>query len=199
MVVEGKLHTVHQNKNTGYATIQGVSGNILLNIKNRVLIKSGINFTKGRRKYIEEEENFTIDTLVPLDHIPPIYGQTSITFQKGKFKLEGVVRYNGAKHTDEYAVNYIDYHPDCGLEINREGMADNIEFGLINKNPAACESIYEGLHSWVTYNIYSSYKINEYFSINLAVENIMDIHYRNFASTISAPGRNFILSLRGNF
>ncbi len=199
MVVEGKLHTVQQNKNTGFATIRGFSANILLNIKNRFIIKSGINFTKGRRTYYEEEENIVIDTLVPLDHIPPVYGQTSIIFQKNKFKIEGMVRYNGAKPIDEYAVNYIDYHQDCGLEINREGMADNVEAGLIDKNPPECKSIYKGLPSWVTYNVYSSYQLNEHFSINLAVENIMDIHYRYFASTISAPGRNFILSLRGVF
>ncbi len=199
MVVEGKLNTVQQNKNTGFATIQGVSGNILLNIKNRIIIKSGINFTKGRRKYFEQEENILIDTLIPLDHIPPLYGQTSVIFQTNKFKIEGVVRYNGAKSVDEYAVNYIDYHPTCGLEINREGMADNIEAGLINKNPTACETIYDGLPSWVTYNIYTTYQFNEHFSINLAVENVMDIHYRHFSSTISAPGRNFIITLRGAF
>ena len=163
------------------------------------MIKSGINFTKGRRKYYEEEENITIDTMVPLDHIPPIYGQTSIVFQVRKFKIEGRVRYNGAKPVGEYAVNYIDYHPDCGLEINREGLADNIEAGLIDKNPVECASIYMGLPSWVTYNIYTSYQFNDNFSLNFAVENIMDIHYRYFASTISAPGRNFILTFRGNF
>jgi hemoglobin/transferrin/lactoferrin receptor protein len=200
MVVEGKLHTVHQNKNTGSAIIRGFSGNILFNVKNRILIKSGISFTKGRRKYFEEEgENIVIDTLVPLDHIPPLYGQTSIVFQTNKFKIEGVLRYNGAKPVDEYAVNYIDNDPVCGLEINREGMADNIEDGLINNNPAECQSIYDGLPSWITYNIYTSYQFNEHFSINLAVENIMDIHYRYFASTISAPGRNFILTFRGAF
>ena len=199
IVVEGKLHTVHQNKNTGFANIRGVSGNVLLNINNRIFIKSGVNFTKGRRKYFEEEENITFDTLVPLDHIPPFYGQTSIIFQARKFRIEGMVRYNGAKPIDEYAVNYIDYDADCGLEINREGTADNIEAGLINKNPSECESIYVGLPSWVTYNIYSSYQFNQNFSINLAVENIMDIHYRYFASTISAPGRNFILAFRGTF
>ena len=199
MVVEGSLHTVQQNKNTGEATIRGLSGNILLNIKNKFLLKSGINFTKGRRRYFEIEENVTIDTLVPLDHIPPIYGQTSFIFQTRKFKIEAMARYNAAKTTNEYSVNYIDYDPDCGLLINREGSADNIEAGLINNNPAECESIYQGLPAWVTFNIFTSYQINDHFSINLAVENIMDIHYRYFASTISAPGRNFIFAIRGNF
>ena len=199
LVVEGKLHTVHQNKNTGIATIHGFSGNILFNFKNQLLIKSSINFTKGRRKYVEEEENLTIDTMVPLDHIPPIYGMTSVIFQHNKYKIEGLLRYNAAKPVDEYAVNYIDYHPACGLDINREGMADNIEAGLINNNPQECESIYVGVPSWITFNIYFSYQFNRHFSINLAVENIMDTHYRHFASTISAPGRNFILSFRGNF
>jgi len=33
----------------------------------------------------------------------------------------------------------------------------------------------------------------------LAAENLMDLHYLPFSSGISAPGRNFILTIRGKF
>ena len=35
--------------------------------------------------------------------------------------------------------------------------------------------------------------------LNISLENIMDIHYRQFASGLSAPGRNLVLSLRAYF
>jgi hemoglobin/transferrin/lactoferrin receptor protein len=53
--------------------------------------------------------------------------------------------------------------------------------------------------SWYTLNFKLAYFINEYISLNAGVENITDVLYRPFASGISAPGRNFIVTLRGNF
>jgi len=44
-----------------------------------------------------------------------------------------------------------------------------------------------------------SYMLGKHLSMQLACENILDRNYRMFASNISAPGRNFILTLRGNF
>lgn len=117
----------------------------------------------------------TIDSLEqPLAHIPPMYGNTSLAFQTDKFRLEGVVRYNAAKTLD-------DYGPD--------GSADNIDEAIPDV----------GTLAWTTYNLYSSYKLNDRLTFNFALENILDLHYRPFASGVSAAGRNFIFSLRGSF
>jgi hemoglobin/transferrin/lactoferrin receptor protein len=56
-----------------------------------------------------------------------------------------------------------------------------------------------GMPSWATINFRAQYHINKYVGINFAVENIMDINYRHFASGVSAPGRNFIIAVRGHF
>jgi len=53
--------------------------------------------------------------------------------------------------------------------------------------------------AWYTLNLKTAYQLNKHFNIQLAMENIFDVHYRTFASGISAPGRNFIIALRGNF
>jgi hemoglobin/transferrin/lactoferrin receptor protein len=53
--------------------------------------------------------------------------------------------------------------------------------------------------SWFTLNTRVSYSITKDFSFQLACENILDQNYRQFASNISAAGRNFILTLKGNF
>jgi hemoglobin/transferrin/lactoferrin receptor protein len=57
----------------------------------------------------------------------------------------------------------------------------------------------DGMPSWYTLNLRANYNINNQLSIQVAYENILDRNYRMFASNISAPGRNFILTLRGNF
>ena len=116
-----------------------------------------------------------IDTLeAPLAHIPPMYGKTSLTFHTDKIKLEAVVRYNDAKPLSEYGPT---------------GSADNDDEAI----PGV------GTLGWTTYNFYSSYKFNDRLSFNFAVENILDTHYRPFASGVSAAGRNFIVSMRGSF
>jgi len=42
------------------------------------------------------------------------------------------------------------------------------------------------------------YIIGNYAHISIAAENLTDSYYRSFASAISAPGRNFSVSLIAN-
>ena len=118
--------------------------------------------------------NYTIGTSIddlenesPLDHIPPLYGRVQIKHQLKNWENRLVMRYNGVKKIEDYG-----------------GSADNPEYALP-----------EGIPAWQTYNFYSSYSINKSWNIQASVENILDTHYRLFASGLSAPGRNFILSL----
>ena len=57
----------------------------------------------------------------------------------------------------------------------------------------------EGYPMWWTLNTSAQYKFNDNLKIQVSVENILDQHYRSFASGISAPGRNIIVSLRSSF
>ena len=198
IVFDGDQYEVLQNFNTGEAYIYGLSGNAEWNWNDRVILKSGINYIKGRRLYKELEPDRLIDTIVPMDHIPPLYGRVSLTFKTEKLNVEGLVRFNGAKPLKEYSVSNINYQNRI-YTVDREGTADNIESGLINKNPAPGESMYDGLPAWMTYNVYVAYQFSKSFSINIGIENIADIHYRYFSSGLSAPGRNFSIAFRGNF
>ena len=111
-------------------------------------------------------------TKVPLAHIPPPYGKIALSFKTDKIQLSGNIRFNGFKPISDFG----------------PGTADNA------KNTYA-----EGSFAWHTYNFYSSINLGKKYSVQLGVENIQDLHYRPFASGISAPGRNFIISLRKNF
>ena len=66
-------------------------------------------------------------------------------------------------------------------------------------NAVDCREDYAGSLAWLTYNLYGDYQLNDKFSINFGVENILDLHYRTFSSGVSAPGRNIIIGIRGKF
>ena len=110
----------------------------------------------------------------PLDHIAPAFGKLSLRYAMlhNKLKLEGFMLYSGWKRLDDY--NFVG--------------EDNFAYATS-----------DGMPSWYTLNLRANYNINNQLSIQVACENILDRNYRMFASNISAPGRNFILTLRGNF
>ncbi|MFA4862568.1 MAG: hypothetical protein WC605_02230, partial [Bacteroidales bacterium] len=53
--------------------------------------------------------------------------------------------------------------------------------------------------AWYTLNFKVMYQITDILSVSGGVENLTDIRYRPYSSGITAPGRNFILSLKANF
>lgn len=114
--------------------------------------------------------NITDDT--PLSHIPPLFGRAALNYTSKKLQFQFATQFNGAKKIE-------DYGPDG---------SDNPEEATIDGTPA-----------WSTFNLYATYKITSTISIQGGVENILDTHYKQFASGVSALGRNFTLALRGNF
>ncbi|PLX24415.1 MAG: TonB-dependent receptor, partial [Ignavibacteria bacterium] len=114
--------------------------------------------------------NITDDA--PLGHIPPVFGHTRFIFRGDRLRAELGLRYNAWKHIEDYA----------------PGGEDN-----------DAEATIQGTPSWYTLNIRTSYQLSDYLQLNAAVENILDTHYRPFASGVSAPGRNLILALRTTF
>ncbi len=105
----------------------------------------------------------------PLDHIPPTFGRTGLHFNKNKIQAEIFSIYNGAK-------KLVDYSPSG---------EDNLIFATPN-----------GMPSWWTLNFRTAFKLNNHLQIQAACENIFDKNYRNFASGMSSPGRNFMVTLR---
>lgn len=104
----------------------------------------------------------------PLRHTTPIFGKVSLTYQKKKIRTELYSEYNSRRKPDQI--------PDP--EFDRKSY-------LYTE---------EGTPAWYTVNLRTAIRISDFFRLNLAVENIMDRHYRPYTSGISAPGRNFIIS-----
>lgn len=114
----------------------------------------------------------TDSTAIPLDHIPPAFGKFGVQITEKKFRGDLFVNYSAWKRI-------ADYNP------NGE---DNQAYALPG-----------GMPSWYTINARVTYQFNKIIGLQIACENILDRNYRVFASNISAPGRNFILTLRGSF
>jgi len=109
----------------------------------------------------------------PLDHVPPVYGKTNFTGRFNKLTIEVFALYNGAKNSANYNLRG---------EDNQVYSADIIR----GFTPA-----------WFTANLRTAYEISKYCSVQVGVENVFDKFYRVFGSGLGAPGRNFVITLRG--
>jgi hemoglobin/transferrin/lactoferrin receptor protein len=156
-----------QNKNKGY--IYGFSAGAQFDLNRNVSFRTIINYTYGR---YTDTKNYSV---VPLDHIPPVFGQTSILFKEKNMDAEFFVRYNAKKNASEYS---------SSGEDNASYSADPVK-GF--------------MPGWFTINLRAGYSMTKNFRVNMAFENITDVRYRVFASGINAPGKNFIVSLRYKF
>ncbi|MBK8127730.1 MAG: TonB-dependent receptor [bacterium] len=105
---------------------------------------------------------------LPLRSVPPLFGQTSLIWQQERWAAELFARYNAWKQLDDM--------PIAGGEVT--AYTD------------------DGVPSWWTLNVRGDVKLVEHLELVAALENILDLHYRPYASGVSAPGRNLILSLR---
>lgn len=162
---DGALSQVLMTVNKGKAYLYGFNAGLDLNITGAWNIASYITYTYGR---IE-----TDSTPYPLDHIPPVYGKTGITYSKNKLKAEAYALYNGWKYIEDY---------------NIVGGEDNDQYATP-----------EGMPSWYTLNIKASYDVMEFVTVQAGCENLLDHQYRVFASGVSAPGRNIYLAVRAKF
>lgn len=105
----------------------------------------------------------------PLGHIPPIYGQTSVNLVRENWNMSLYSRYNGQKLAVDYSLSGEDNLP---------------------------EATNDGTPAWYTINLKGAWNVHERLLIQASVENILDHHYKQFASGISSPGRSFSITLR---
>lgn len=113
-----------------------------------------------------------IDEDIPLRHTTPLFGRTSLVFRGSKYRIDLFARYQGPKAFEDLAPS----------EQNKTHLYTS-----------------DGSLAWTTLNIKASWQPLQYLQVNGGIENILDSHYRPFSSGISAPGRNFIVAMRGSF
>lgn len=166
IIYDGEMSKVQAMVNADYANIYGASISFFSEISNNLSFSTSLNYTYG-----EDNNN------LPLRHVSPIFGSTSISYYWKKTKFKIYSNYNGAIKNKYLAAS----------EQSKEYMYAKDKNGL-PYSPA-----------WWTLNLKTSSQINKNFQINFGVENILDNRYRPYSSGICAPGRNFIICLRYNF
>ncbi|MGI6342187.1 MAG: TonB-dependent receptor plug domain-containing protein [Bacteroidales bacterium] len=159
IMYEGVMSHIQFMSNTQSATLYGFEAFMLANITPSLHFSSFMTYTKGT---IDKDES-------PLDHIPPMFGKTSLKYIHKYITAEVYAVYNFAKPLSEYSVSGED-------------------------NPVYATE--DGTPAWFTLNAKVDFRISKNLNVLLGVENILDKHYRYFASGISAPGRNIFATLR---
>lgn len=107
----------------------------------------------------------------PLAHIPPLNSKIKLKYQHKNDNFEIYTIYNSWKKLESY--------DNAGI--------DNLEEATADGNPM-----------WFTLNLSYLKKIDSHISFGFAIKNILDRHYKTFASGLSASGRNFVFSLKSN-
>ncbi|MBU2268614.1 MAG: TonB-dependent receptor, partial [Bacteroidetes bacterium] len=164
IIYDGQQSNVVTSVNAARAFIYGFDVQLNAQIFDFLNFKSNLNYTYGR------VINSTINQ--PLDHIPPLFGQSSLQLKIKKFQSEFFAQYNGWKRLKNYS----------------NSGEDNLQYATV-----------DGMPSWCTFNLRNAYQININLNVQFSIENISDQNYRVFASGISSAGRNFIFSFRANF
>lgn len=167
---QGELSNVQAIQNAGRAEVYGFEVGLEINFSKYVQLTSQYNITDG----------FTIEDdgiRQPVRHAAPQFGNTHLTFEKGKIKLDAFMNYNGQFDFEDLAPsqqnNAFLYAKDA------------------NGNPFS--------PSWYTMNFGAQYQFNEALQITTTLENITDQRYRPYSSGLAAAGRNLIVALGYKF
>jgi len=169
IMYDGTLSQVQAIRNAAYAYIWGIELDLNLNIASYFNLRTQLNYQKGK----EEDD---AGDVTPLRHAAPWFGNTELSFRKDKLGAVLYAVYNGE-------ISYSDLSPS---EYEKDYLYAKDENGNIY-----CPS-------WYTLNLKLSYRLLDNVEAYLGVENITDQRYRPYSSGITAPGRNFIGSLRFN-
>ncbi|WP_299524847.1 TonB-dependent receptor [uncultured Lutibacter sp.] len=161
----GEEGKIMANVNKNNAYIIGSTFSFKGNINANWSTKGSLTYTKGK----------AYDTNLPLSSIPPIFGDIEISYNYKNLQAGLNWKFNAKKSINDY----------------------NLVEGIDNEEQTPYISLtdfYYGNPSWNTFSFNSNYKINNSITVFMNVENIFDVHYKEFASAISSPGRNLSLS-----
>ena len=172
LIIEKEKLSTQMNQNIGNARIYGVSIDGLAKFLNHFTIIGNINLMDS-----------TINKQIgPLPSILPLYGNIRINYKKRKFSFTLSNNFSGRKLSQDYSRG--------GEDKIEETPIINIKKGNI---------MYYGSPKWSILNFSGAFDHNEKFKTSFSIENIFDLHYKEFASGISAPGRSIILNLNIRF
>jgi hemoglobin/transferrin/lactoferrin receptor protein len=170
ILYDGEMSKVQAIQNAAVANVFGIQAGMEIKLPAGFSISSDLNYQKG-------EEELDNGTTSPLRHAAPLYGISRIMYKASNLNLQFYATYQAERKFEDLA--------------EEEQGKDEIYAKDANGNNYS--------PSWYTLNLKAMYDISENFTITAGLENLTDQRYRPYSSGISAPGKNFIISLRANF
>lgn len=175
VIYDGEEVPTIANTNGDTAYIIGGSLDLQFNPLKNIFAKGNLTYTKGK----------TNDTNVNLPSILPLFSSLSLEYKSEKITTGFSWNYSSNKNAEDFSPGGEDNLPQTPY-VDPDSSIEGDEY-------------FVGLPSWQIFNASTSYQFNKIFRLQLAIDNILDTHYKEFASGISAPGRNFRASLDINF
>lgn len=169
---EGKDTVLYAGKKSAVYSTQNLDKANVYGIFANVQTEFYKNFTFSASYTYTKGEVLSDNGNTPLDHIPPTFGRIGLDYQNNGLRVSFYSLFNGEKKSKDY----------------RLGTEDNEVYSADPKNGF--------MPSWYTLNLRASYNIKNYMTVQVGLENILDQHYRVFASGVSGAGRNLSVTLR---
>lgn len=167
---DGTMSRVQALQNAAFAYVWGIQAGIEFNLADNFEFFSKFSYQKG-----EEEDDTGVKT--SLRHAAPWYGTTRIIYEDERFFTMLYMDYNGEVSFKDLSIS----------EREKKAIYAKDSDG----NPYT--------PAWYTLNLKAGVKLFEKFYVSAGLENITNQRYRTYSSGISAPGRNFITSIKLNF
>ena len=114
----------------------------------------------------------------------PLFGNFELNYNNTKFECGANLVFNAKKDIKDYNIT--------------EGIDNHEQTPIINPNADKNIDKYFGSPSWMTVGLFGRYTVTDNFTLQANLSNLFDEHYKEFASGISAPGRNFSIALQVN-
>ncbi|MDO5656292.1 MAG: TonB-dependent receptor [Flavobacteriaceae bacterium] len=165
----GELSRIQAVQNASEAIVYGGIAEAEINLNRNLKVIGALNFTHGT-------EELDDGTTAPMRHAAPLFGNLALEFKRNKFNLNIEYRFNARINAEDLPPSEIEKAYMYALDAHGKPYS-----------PA-----------WSVLDLTTQYQINKHILLNFRLENILDKRYRPFASGISAPGRNFVISLRTN-
>lgn len=175
ILFDGELGNIVANQNRKTAYVTGFTASYQGKISSTFSTSGFITYTKGK----------AYDTDEPLSSIPPLFGQFDVSCIYDKLEIGANLRFNARKKITDFNIS--------------EGIDNHDLTPIVDATATDDLDKYFGSPSWVSVGVNSRYVVNANWTFQGSISNIFDQHYREFASGVSAPGRNFSFSVIANF
>ena len=167
---DGTLSQVQALQNGALSRVFGIQAGFEIKLPKGFTISANANYQLG-------EEELDNGDKSPSRHAAPFFGISRLSYVSNKLSLQFYAQFQAER-------KFVD------LAVEEQGKT---EIYALDKNGKPYAP------SWYTLNLKANYLLTPIFSVSAGLENITDQRYRSYSSGISAPGRNYIMSLNAKF